>query len=176
LFVTVIGGNRFRRFDAGVEASGPHDFAVRLKRSSSRSAKASTASPAQRFVTIAKRPSCGQETRGKVLVICPTAQAKMAAAHWHDGQITFRNCRALAHVKGMTTVKRDPLACNHDGPARSELQICRCSIPARDYNALQGCEVLCSPAAADGNSCDYHPADHLRRWRRLSLGVVVQLS
>jgi hypothetical protein len=29
LFVTVIGGNRFRRFDAGVEASGPHDFAVR---------------------------------------------------------------------------------------------------------------------------------------------------
>jgi hypothetical protein len=30
LFVTVIGGDLFRRFDASVEASGPHDFAVRI--------------------------------------------------------------------------------------------------------------------------------------------------
>ena len=29
MFVTVIGGNGFRQLDAGVEASGPHDFAVR---------------------------------------------------------------------------------------------------------------------------------------------------
>jgi hypothetical protein len=29
LFVTVICGTAFRKLDAGVEASGPHDFAVR---------------------------------------------------------------------------------------------------------------------------------------------------
>jgi hypothetical protein len=38
-FVTVIGGNVFRQLDAGVEASGPHDFAVR------RSARSSSAPP-----------------------------------------------------------------------------------------------------------------------------------
>ena len=75
------------RLDISVGISGPHDFAVRLKRSSSRSAKASTASRAQRFVTIAKRPSYRAGMRGKVLVICPTPQAKMPAAHWHDRQI-----------------------------------------------------------------------------------------
>src|ERR1700742_3922818 len=36
------------------------------------------------FVTIAKRPSCGQETRGEVPVICPTSQAKISATDWHD--------------------------------------------------------------------------------------------
>ena len=25
----------------------------------------------------------------KVLLICPTSQAKMPATHWHDGQITW---------------------------------------------------------------------------------------
>jgi uncharacterized Zn-binding protein involved in type VI secretion len=42
----------------------------------------------QRLVTIAKRPSCGQKTRGKVPVICPSSQAKRPAAHWRDGQIS----------------------------------------------------------------------------------------
>jgi len=49
---------------------------------------ASTASPAPRFVTIAKRPSGGQVTRGKLPVICPSSQVKRSAAHWHDGQIS----------------------------------------------------------------------------------------
>jgi len=60
LFVTVAGGNEFRRLDAGVEASGPHDFAVRIKRCSTATLSASTASrPA--FVTIASRPSVGRD-------------------------------------------------------------------------------------------------------------------
>ena len=46
-----------RPVDASVEASRPHDFAVRLHAHSSRARQASTASRAQRFVTIAKRPS-----------------------------------------------------------------------------------------------------------------------
>jgi len=75
------------RLDISVGISGPHDFAVRLTRARLVARKASTASPAQRFVTIAKRPSYRAGMRGKVLVICPTPQAKMPAAHWHDRQI-----------------------------------------------------------------------------------------
>jgi hypothetical protein len=48
------------RLDAGVEASGPHDFAVRKQAPSSEAPPASTASrPAS--VTIAKRPSVGRD-------------------------------------------------------------------------------------------------------------------
>jgi hypothetical protein len=51
------------QLDAGVEAPGPHDFAVRLSVRSSSDTLASTASrPA--FVTIAIRPSCGTRRRG----------------------------------------------------------------------------------------------------------------
>jgi hypothetical protein len=39
-------------------------------------AAASIASRAQRFVTTAKRPSCGRETAGLVALICPTAKAE----------------------------------------------------------------------------------------------------
>src|SRR5881628_2953333 len=48
------------KLDAGVEASGPHDFAVRLTCCSSAAPSASIASrPA--FVTIAIRPSVGRD-------------------------------------------------------------------------------------------------------------------
>src|SRR5205814_10076226 len=51
------------KLDASVEASGPHDFAVRLTCCSSKAPSASTASrPA--FVTIASRPSNGTRRRG----------------------------------------------------------------------------------------------------------------
>ena len=46
-----------RPVDASVEASGPHAFAVRNQRRRLATSFTSTASPAQRFVTIAKRPS-----------------------------------------------------------------------------------------------------------------------
>jgi hypothetical protein len=50
------------RLDASVEASGPHDFAVRRKPPSSEASPASIASrPA--FVTIAIRPSSGTRQR-----------------------------------------------------------------------------------------------------------------
>jgi len=52
--------NYFRQLDASVEASGPHDFAVRITCCSSKAPTASTASrPA--FVTIASRPSKGRD-------------------------------------------------------------------------------------------------------------------
>src|ERR1700692_171365 len=58
--VTVAGGMFPRRLYAGVEASGPHDFAVRRQALSSVAPPASTAShPAS--VTIAIRPSCGED-------------------------------------------------------------------------------------------------------------------
>jgi hypothetical protein len=46
-----------QELDAGVEASGPHDFAVRFTRHSS-SAHPRPSHPTARFVTIASRPSC----------------------------------------------------------------------------------------------------------------------
>ncbi len=52
-----------RKLDAGVEASGPHDFAVREPALSSLAPSASTASrPAS--VTIAIRPSAGRDDEG----------------------------------------------------------------------------------------------------------------
>src|SRR5213075_841004 len=54
------------QLDASVEASGPHDFAVRLTCCSSAAPSASTASrPA--FVTIASRPSLGRD--GAVIIL-----------------------------------------------------------------------------------------------------------
>ena len=49
--------NALSRVDAGVEASGPHDFAVRLPVHSSCAPQASIASLSPTFVTIAKRSS-----------------------------------------------------------------------------------------------------------------------
>ena len=61
-FVTVIPEKlASQELDASVEASGPHDFAVRLTRRSSKALAASTASrPAS--VTIASRPSVGRDS------------------------------------------------------------------------------------------------------------------
>src|SRR3954470_23211423 len=54
------------QLDASVEASGPHDFAVRVTCCSSKAPSASTASrPA--FVTIASRPSLGRD--GSVIIL-----------------------------------------------------------------------------------------------------------
>jgi len=54
---------RFRRLDAGVEASGPHDFAVRV--STIRQARCRVHRiPLPTSVTIAKRPSEGRDGGG----------------------------------------------------------------------------------------------------------------
>ena len=53
--------------------------------------------PAPTFVTIAKRPLWWRGTRGNLPVICPSSQATIPAADWHDGQIS---CGALWRVKG----------------------------------------------------------------------------
>jgi hypothetical protein len=50
--------NEFCEFDASVEASGPHDFAVRNKRSRLERRRVHRI-PYPTSVTIAKRPSCG---------------------------------------------------------------------------------------------------------------------
>src|SRR5437762_7711547 len=57
----------FRRLDASVGASEPHDFAVRVTCCSSKAPSASIASrPA--FVTIASRPSVGRDGRVIILI------------------------------------------------------------------------------------------------------------
>jgi hypothetical protein len=42
--------------------------------------------PAPRFVTTRVRPSCRDRMRERIVLICPTRQAKAHAADWHDGQ------------------------------------------------------------------------------------------
>ena len=59
LLATVVG-RLLRRSDTSVGVSGPHDFAVRVKRHSSK-APPRPPHPAPRFVTIASRPSVGRD-------------------------------------------------------------------------------------------------------------------
>ena len=69
LFVTVAGGYLFRQLDAGVEASEPHDLAVRKIGALVLALPASTASRPS-SVTIAKRPSVGRDARDiKVILV-----------------------------------------------------------------------------------------------------------
>jgi hypothetical protein len=85
--------------DASVGASGPHDFAVRLRPISSAPPKRPP-HPAPNVLSRSRNaPLIGCGTRGNVPVICPTSQAKLPATRWHDGQIT---CRVLISVKGIT--------------------------------------------------------------------------
>ena len=60
---------------ASVEASGPHDFAVRLQALVLRLANVHRI-PRPTSVTIAIRPSCGRRTREEVPLICPSPQPK----------------------------------------------------------------------------------------------------
>jgi hypothetical protein len=64
----------FRKLDASVGASGPHDFAVRRKPPSSKAPPASTASR-RAFVTIASRPSVRRDG-GFLVLILATAKAE----------------------------------------------------------------------------------------------------
>jgi hypothetical protein len=69
LFVTVAGGYLFRQLDAGVEASEPHDLAVRKIGALVLALPASTASRPS-SVTIAKRPFVGRDARDiKVILV-----------------------------------------------------------------------------------------------------------
>src|SRR5450631_1938205 len=63
LFVTVASRILPAKLDAGVEASGPHDFAVRESAVRRLSASASTA-PRLAYVTIMIRPSVGRDGEG----------------------------------------------------------------------------------------------------------------
>ena len=61
LFVTIACGSP-RKLDAGIEAPGPHDFAVRRRARSSKR-RLRPPHPAPTSVTIAKRPSAGRDGR-----------------------------------------------------------------------------------------------------------------
>src|ERR1700737_2886185 len=60
--------NSFRKLDASVGASGPHDFAVRFGVTRQRHRRVHRI-PHPTSVTIAKRPSCGCRMAGMLLLI-----------------------------------------------------------------------------------------------------------
>ena len=73
------------QLDASVEASGPHDFAVRVSARSSVALQRVHRIPHPTFVTIAKRPSYRARDGARLVkVICPTAQEKNIQARGLD--------------------------------------------------------------------------------------------
>ena len=79
------------KLSASPGAPGPHDFAVRdvlIRLVRHRVHRI----PLPTSVTIAKRPSCGGGTRGRMVLICPTAQGKMCTT----GNLRMGICAALS--------------------------------------------------------------------------------
>src|SRR3979411_205717 len=62
------------KLDASVGASGPHDFAVRVRAVRLRRMRVHRI-PRPTSVTTAKRPSCGHGMAGVLKLICPTLYA-----------------------------------------------------------------------------------------------------
>jgi hypothetical protein len=65
-----------RELNTSQGVPGPHVFAVRFQGSFAYDPKASTASRAQRFVTMAKRPSCRGGTARTIRLILPSEKQK----------------------------------------------------------------------------------------------------
>src|ERR1700676_5460736 len=68
--------NTFRRLDASVGASGPHDFAVRISAARQRVATCVHRIPHPTFVTTAKRPSVWGGTGRDIHLICISEKQK----------------------------------------------------------------------------------------------------
>jgi hypothetical protein len=66
-FLATVAGGKLRRLDASTEASGPHGFAVRETRRSSK-AHPRPPHPAPTFVTIASAPLAEQDGRAYSLI------------------------------------------------------------------------------------------------------------
>jgi hypothetical protein len=105
--------------DASVEASGPHDFAVRIRRSRQQH-RQRPPHPAPRFVTIASRPSCRVGTGrackddlpdmesglfftmglDRFLLICPSGRCGQGKA-WVSRSQAWNTRQAVACVLGL---------------------------------------------------------------------------
>ena len=104
-----VGPTRLRRLDAGVEASGPHDFTVRVilvrPRAPDRSRKTRPAitsthstlprppHPIPTFVTITIRPFVGDETATDMQVIWANMESKYFCERGWTGK-SISSCRA----------------------------------------------------------------------------------
>jgi hypothetical protein len=107
-------GSSSTKLSASVGAPGPHDFSVR-DLDDRLSLRPRPSHPTANVRDDRERPSCrGRGMAGKVLVICPTRQARLRAACWRDGQITHglhariaRRARAVAlDDQGRSRVRR----------------------------------------------------------------------
>jgi hypothetical protein len=92
----------FRELDASVGASGPHDFAVHLKRHSSKAPRRPP-HPAPRFVTIASRPSCRGGTAGACRDDLPDGRNEIflrEGLDWRNQLELLQEIRLCAHELG----------------------------------------------------------------------------
>ena len=139
--------NFFRQLDASVGASGPHDFAVRLARHSSR-ARPRPPHPALYVRDDRETPLC-EAGRGELVeMICPTGKAEYFSQKDWTTQITLiRLDKSPVSRNGLRrrgachrARSRDPLAPRHDGKRsrlmtrarshKSGLVTAACSMPA----------------------------------------------
>src|SRR5579863_3589310 len=84
-----------RQLDASVGASGPHDFAVRLTRHSSKAPRRPP-HPAPNVDDVAQRPSSGTGRGELVEMICPTAKAKYFSREDWTGSISLIRFKKFA--------------------------------------------------------------------------------
>ena len=80
--------NTFAKLDASVEASGPHDFAVRSQRFRQRR-RQRPSHPAPTSVTIAKRPSCRRGMAGNMDLIWAGRETLYFCRRDWTGRITL---------------------------------------------------------------------------------------
>jgi hypothetical protein len=103
--------NCFRKLDASVGASGPHDFTVRIGMLSSAHAVTSIASRLA-SVTIASRPSCRDGTARNLSLIWGERQCRRVATDWHDGQFAH-NVHARSARRAKSEGRRPSGAAAH---------------------------------------------------------------
>ena len=92
-----MGGEKLNPFDTSVEASEPHDFAVRLGAVRLRH-HGRPSHPAPTSVTIAKRPSAGRDA-AHMLLICAREEAEYFFRQGWTGQIRLKRLGKLRFAR-----------------------------------------------------------------------------
>jgi hypothetical protein len=104
-----------KEFSASVGAPGPHDFSVR-DLDDRLSPRPRPSHPAANVRDDRERPSCrGRGMAEKVLVICPTRQARSHAACWRDGQMAHGMHARIACRARSVARRLEAFACSASG-------------------------------------------------------------
>ena len=110
-----------RKLDASTAASGPHDFAVRFMRATSRAFRVHRISP--RVRDDRDPPLVTGETRGVKSLICPTARAEYFCARYLDRLLLI--CPSGCSVAESALALED--SPRHSGACEDRTMMCNCT-------------------------------------------------